>query len=209
VTALANAFVINSDQTVATSAMARLKFVETPCTRYRRRMRRSSRALSLKESGTLLDEYRQALAKLIENSKEIVVAEMADSAAAIVKGAGAMKADVVSDRQRLEAESNAIVGETERLIIMVAAGGFLLGGLLALLLGRGISRPIIAMCKAMRELAGGNFDVVLPGLGRKDELAKWPAPWRSSSRRPSPRPSVTLPVRMRRTSGPAPRGAPS
>src|ERR1700748_3453067 len=29
-----------------------------------------------------------------------------------------------------------------------------------------------AMCKAMRELAGGNFDVVLPGLGRKDELGE-------------------------------------
>ena len=97
---------------------------------------------------------------------------MADSAAAIVKGAGAMKADVVSDQQRLEAESNAIVGETERLIIMLAAGGFLLGGVLALLLGRGISRPMIALCKAMRELAGGNFDVVLPGLGRKDELGE-------------------------------------
>src|SRR6202011_4932948 len=40
------------------------------------------------------------------------------------------------------------------------------------LLGKGISRPMIAMCKAMRELAGGNFDVVLPGLGRKDELGE-------------------------------------
>ncbi len=28
------------------------------------------------------------------------------------------------------------------------------------------------MCKAMRELANGNFDVVLPGLGRKDELGE-------------------------------------
>ncbi len=28
------------------------------------------------------------------------------------------------------------------------------------------------MCKAMRELAAGNFDVVLPGLGRKDELGE-------------------------------------
>jgi len=28
------------------------------------------------------------------------------------------------------------------------------------------------MCKAMRELAGGNFDVVLPGLGRKDEVGE-------------------------------------
>ena len=29
-----------------------------------------------------------------------------------------------------------------------------------------------AMCKAMRELAGGKFDVVLPGLGRRDELGE-------------------------------------
>ena len=53
---------------------------------------------------------------------------------------------------------------------MLAIGGFLLGGALAVFLGSGIARPMIAMCKAMRELAGGNFDVVLPGLGRKDEL---------------------------------------
>ena len=83
-----------------------------------------------------------------------------------------MKADLLSDQQRLESESNATIGETERLILMLAAGGFLLGGVWALLLGRGISRPMIAMCKAMRELAGGNFDVVLPGLGRKDELGE-------------------------------------
>ncbi len=68
--------------------------------------------------------------------------------------------------------SDAIIGETERLILMLAAGGFVLGGVLALLLGKGISRPMTAMCKAMRELAGGNFDVVLPGLGRKDELGE-------------------------------------
>src|ERR1700744_5784668 len=29
-----------------------------------------------------------------------------------------------------------------------------------------------AMCKAMRELASGNFDVELPGLGRKDEVGE-------------------------------------
>jgi methyl-accepting chemotaxis protein len=43
---------------------------------------------------------------------------------------------------------------------------------LALPLGGGISRPMTLMCKAMRELAGGNFEIVLPGLGRKDELGE-------------------------------------
>jgi methyl-accepting chemotaxis protein len=172
VTALAGTFVVNSDQSVAASALARLKFVEN-----------SLRAISstdekivqgLKEAAALLEEYRQALSKLIENSKEIdeLVAEMGDSATAIMQGANAMKADLSSDQQRLEAQSDATVGETERLIVMLAAGGFLVGTALALLLGKGISRPITAMCKAMRELAGGNFDVVLPGLGRKDELGE-------------------------------------
>jgi methyl-accepting chemotaxis protein len=172
VTALANTFVINSDQTVAASALARLKFAENTLAAISSTDDKIMQGL--KESSALLEEYRQALSKLVENAKSIqeLVAEMADSAAAIVKGAGAMKADLLSDQQRLESESDAIVGETERLIVMLAAGGFLLGGALALLLGKGISRPMTAMCKAMRELAGGRFDVVLPGLGRRDELGE-------------------------------------
>src|SRR4030081_3579718 len=65
-TALANTFVINSDMTVATSALARLKFVENS-------LRAISSddekiALGLKEISTLLEDYRQALSKLIENA---------------------------------------------------------------------------------------------------------------------------------------------
>jgi methyl-accepting chemotaxis protein len=89
-----------------------------------------------------------------------------------MQGAGSMKADLVADQQRLETETNQIIGETERFIIMLAAGGFVLGWLWAVLLGRGIARPMTAMCKAMRELASGKFDVVLPGLGRRDELGE-------------------------------------
>jgi methyl-accepting chemotaxis protein len=174
-TALANMFVVNSDQTVASSALARLKFVEN-----------SLHAISatddkivagLKEASRLLVEHGQALSRLVENSKSIeeLTGEMTDSAAAIMKGSGAMKADLVADQQRLEAESDATIARTERLIVTLAAGGFLLGAVLAILLGKGISRPMTAMCKAMRELAGGNFDVVLPGLGRKDELGEMAA----------------------------------
>jgi methyl-accepting chemotaxis protein len=172
VMALANVFVVNSDQAVAASAMARLKFVEVPLQAISSTNERMVQAL--KEISVLLEDYRQSLSKLIENSKSIdeLTTEMAESAAAIMQGSSAMKAELLSDQQRLEAESDAIVGETERLIMMLAAGGLLLGGTLALLLGKGISRPMTAMCKAMRELAGGKFDVVLPGLGRRDELGE-------------------------------------
>jgi methyl-accepting chemotaxis protein len=171
-TALANTFVINADMTVANSALARLKFVEN-----------SLKAISttdaklveaLKEIFGLFEDYRTSLIKLIENSKSIgeQTARITESATAIMQGAATLKADLVSDQQKIESGTSALIGETERLIVMLAAGGFLLGGVWALLLGRGISSPMTAMCKAMRELAGGNFEVVLPGLGRKDELGE-------------------------------------
>jgi methyl-accepting chemotaxis protein len=171
-TALANTFIVNSDKTVATSAMARLKFVENSLKAISSNNEKIQQ--SIKEVAALLDEYRQSLTKLIDNSKEIdeLTIEMTESAAAINKGSGAMKSDLLADQNRLEAESDATIGETERLILILAAGGFVLGCVWAFFLGKGISRPIAAMCNAMRELAAGNFDVVLPGLGRKDELGE-------------------------------------
>jgi len=170
--ALANTFVSNTDQAVATSALARLKFVE-----------HSLKAIAsteekivqdLKEIAAQLEQYRKALGKLVDDAKSIdeLTAEMNDSAAAIIKAATVMKADLFSDQQRFESESDATIVDIQRLIVMLAAGGFLLGGVWAFLLGKGISRPMTAMCNAMRELAGGNFDVVLPGLGRNDELGE-------------------------------------
>ena len=172
---LANNFVVNSDQSVANSAVARLVFVENAL--HAVTSTDEKIVQGLKEASTLFQEYRQALAKLVENSKSIalLVTQMNNSAAEIVKGADAMKADLLSEQRRLEAESDATVAQTERLILMLAAGGFLLGGLLAVLLGKGISRPMIEMCKAMRKLASGNFEIVLPGLGRKDELGEMAA----------------------------------
>jgi methyl-accepting chemotaxis protein len=172
VTALVSTFVINSDMAVATSALARLKFVENSLKAISSNDKKILQGLN--EISVLLEEYRKTLGKLVENSKEIgeLTTEMAESADEIMKGSNTMKAGLLSDQQRLESESNTMIGETERLVVMIALGGFLLGGALAMVLGKSISRPMIAMCKAMRELAGGNFDVVLPGLGRKDELGE-------------------------------------
>jgi len=171
-TILAKTFVINSDQTVAASAMERLKFVENVLQAIPATDEKIGKGL--KEVSGLLGDYKLALSKLVENAKSVekLTADMADSAKTIMKGADTIKAELLSDQQRLASESDATVGETERLIIMLALGGFLLGGVLALLLGNGIARPMTRMCKAMRELANGNFDVVLPGLGRKDELGE-------------------------------------
>ena len=44
--------------------------------------------------------------------------------------------------------------------------------MVSFLIGRNISRPVVAMSRAMRELAAGNFEVQLPGLERRDEVGQ-------------------------------------
>lgn len=52
----------------------------------------------------------------------------------------------------------------------VAAALVILTGTLGFFIVRGITGPLAKLTSGMKELAGGNFDVVLPGLGRKDEI---------------------------------------
>ncbi len=48
--------------------------------------------------------------------------------------------------------------------------GLVMAGLIAFFSARLIATPIKKLTGGMRELASGNFDVVLPGVGRKDEI---------------------------------------
>jgi methyl-accepting chemotaxis protein/CHASE3 domain sensor protein len=169
-TGLTSSFVLNSDITVANSAIARLKFVENAI--HAIPSDNEKVAAAVKEVKALLGSYQTAFGKLVENARSVtgLTNDMTESAAAITQGADAMKADLLADQHRLDDEAQRAIHETERLLGLLAAGGLVLGCLLAWLLGRGISRPMVAMCAAMRKLAGGDFEVVLPGLGRKDEL---------------------------------------
>jgi methyl-accepting chemotaxis protein len=53
---------------------------------------------------------------------------------------------------------------------IVAAAAVVLGLLIAFLIARGIVGPLSGLTSGMKELAGGNFGVILPGLERKDEI---------------------------------------
>jgi methyl-accepting chemotaxis protein len=55
-------------------------------------------------------------------------------------------------------------------MISAAACGLVLGVLLAFGFAYSLSKPISALARSMLELADGNFEVVLPGLRRKDEV---------------------------------------
>jgi methyl-accepting chemotaxis protein len=67
-------------------------------------------------------------------------------------------------------EAEAHVASSRTMMISATGAGLLAGLLLAFGFAYSLSKPINALAKSMLELAAGNFEVVLPGLRRKDEV---------------------------------------
>jgi methyl-accepting chemotaxis protein len=127
-----------------------------------------------KELSRLLGAYQEAFSGFVEKSLKVegLTGKMGVAAAAIVKDAKVNKDDLKAQQQSVSKQFSKVAQDTARFVTILGVGGVVFGAVLAWFLGRGISRPMTAMCAAMRELASGNFAVVLPGLGRKDEIGE-------------------------------------
>ncbi|UZE50113.1 HAMP domain-containing methyl-accepting chemotaxis protein [Rhodopseudomonas sp. P2A-2r] len=118
-------------------------------------------------------KYTDAYHKAAHDAHEIETlanGEMVKLAQGIGDDAEAVKASGLAEEKQIEHETTETIGSAESLIMTLAVGSMVLGIALAWLIGRAISRPVIGLCAGMRELADGNFQVVLPGLGRGDEV---------------------------------------
>jgi methyl-accepting chemotaxis protein len=120
-----------------------------------------------------IEKYAEAYHKAAANAHEVELlanGEMSKEAQAIAAAAESVKASGVAEEAKIEHETEQTIASTEGLILTVAIGSLVLGMMLAWLIGRAISKPVVGLCAGMRELAEGNFQVVLPGLGRGDEV---------------------------------------
>jgi methyl-accepting chemotaxis protein len=132
-----------------------------------------------------LQKLHAAATSYLKQAKNAI--EMADgdagSAMMFIKGAERPFAEIdkLTDElsvQSGEAKDREIARSSVRLerqqrmlgiiILAVALAGFAI----AFRIGRSIAKPVVAMADAMRELAGGKFDVRLPGLERADEVGQ-------------------------------------
>jgi methyl-accepting chemotaxis protein len=131
------------------------------------------------------EKLKAAVAGYLKQSKNAI--EMADgdagSALMFIKGAERNFADIEkltddlitrsSDSKDREIARAGIRLEQQQLTLMTVLLVVAFAGIVvSFLIGRNISRPVMAMSKAMRELAVGNFDVQLPGLERRDEVGQ-------------------------------------
>ena len=78
----------------------------------------------------------------------------------------------IAAQDAIEQETKATTASGSSLVAILGMAGLALGVVLAWLIGRGISQPVVKMCAAMRALAGGDRTVEIPGVGRKDEIGQ-------------------------------------
>jgi methyl-accepting chemotaxis protein len=81
-----------------------------------------------------------------------------------------VKESIGAASKKTNVETEERINSTVMMQEIVASAVLLLGVLIAFFIGRSISKPLSGLTSGMQELAEGNFGVVLPGLGRKDEV---------------------------------------
>jgi methyl-accepting chemotaxis protein len=69
-------------------------------------------------------------------------------------------------------EANDRISTTVTMQPVVAGAATMVGLLIAFFIARGIIGPLSGLNSGMKELAGGNFGVIVPGLDRKDEVGE-------------------------------------
>ena len=140
-----------------------------------------------------LEKLTAAVTGYLKKSKNAI--QMADgdagSALMFIKGAEQSFADIekltddlITDSSDSKDREIALAGirleQQQLMLVAVLLVVAFAGVVISILIGRNISRPVVAMSKAMRELAVGNFEVQLPGLERKDEVGQMAHVWKIS-----------------------------
>jgi methyl-accepting chemotaxis protein len=126
------------------------------------------------EIKTVFGQYR---AGFLANSRaaaeqrdlEIVMAKAAEQ---IEEKVNTLKQGILENAQTSVTMTREVMDSTGTFIVVLAIGGLVFGAMLAWLIGRVISRPIVALVPELEKLAQGDFNVSVPGVGRKDEVGQ-------------------------------------
>jgi methyl-accepting chemotaxis protein len=147
-------------------------------------MDRSLQALQARNIGNhrvqgFLNAIKQSVDRYEKATAGVAAATAKFATAAADRGAATAALIQSTDRIRSEATAAqlgtvrgmmAAITAARQLEYVASAVAIVAGLLLAFVIGKGIARPIGQIVVAMRELAKGNVDIVIPHLGRRDEI---------------------------------------
>ena len=123
----------------------------------------------------LIDTYHTTFRRAVSlDTEQITLMNGAMRQAGEAMAADAVKAkdSNLAAQAALQQQALAATASGKRLVLVLGLAGLAVGTGLAWLIGHGISGPVVKMCAAMRALAGGDKTVVIPAVGRKDEIGQ-------------------------------------
>ncbi|AWK85955.1 bacteriohemerythrin [Azospirillum thermophilum] len=122
--------------------------------------------------------YRQAFQRAVAlggDLDRLVNTEMRTAGDEIAADVGFIRDSGIAEERTVERQTDALIGATQALILVLSLAGAAAGGLLAFLIGRSIAAPVVGITAAMRCLADGDKSTVIPGVGRRDEVGQMAA----------------------------------
>jgi methyl-accepting chemotaxis protein len=120
-------------------------------------------------------KYADAFDKTSANlllADEIYYKDVAPVTVSVIEKLDGLKETIGQSFRKTTADTEDRIASTASIQQIVASAVALFGFLIAFLIARGITGPLSGLTSGMKELAGGNFGVVLPGLGRHDEIGE-------------------------------------
>jgi methyl-accepting chemotaxis protein len=166
-------FIANDDKTQIEEFARRLEAFKEAATRLQERLTDPAQQALAAELVTLTSDYAAAFAKVVATTAEthrLVNGTMAETAGEI----GRLSRNT-SDSQHdaLAAMKDETIAKMKKalvLVLSVSALALLFGIAFAVVLSRAVAGPVTRMTAAMKELADGNRDAIIPGLGYRDEI---------------------------------------
>ncbi|WP_348649363.1 methyl-accepting chemotaxis protein [Methylobacterium aquaticum] len=113
-----------------------------------------------------------AFATALANSETAFATGIKPHAAAIETAAAAVRTRIETAVTESEAATQAVAARTRAIQLALIAVALVLGGGLAVLIARGIVRPIGGMTAAMKRLAHGETDLAVPSRDARDEMGE-------------------------------------
>ncbi len=171
----ANRFINHPDEKEVTAFRERYGVLRKAGNALADRLRNPERKRKAAEAVTLGSQYAEAFSEVADKTfalNKLVNAEMrgiADSATRQITAFASAQRETLA---KVDADSKASMSQATTMLIALAVGAVVLGLLIAFFIARGIVRPVSGLTGGMKDLAGGNFDVVLPGLERGDEVGE-------------------------------------
>lgn len=124
---------------------------------------------------TKIDTYRAntlRLAEIITERNAVRDQNLFTNGGAISTAAAEIKDSAVEDEHILSKATKAEIKAAEYQTVIVSVIGIFIAIGFAWFIGRGVSRPIVGMTRAMEKLAEGDLESEIPDRDRKDEIGK-------------------------------------